>query len=292
MDFDKIDIINFLKASMFDRFQTVSPFDFEDFIAHLFKTGGFEVQQTDYTGDFGADLILKKDGESTVVQVKRYLKTSPVGAQDINQVIGSKSYYKCDHALMITTSKYTKAAEKLSQTADVELWDWDDLADEISNVWLDEKDYFEYFSDSISELEDFDSKLILHAGELLQAENDKYKVLIFEIENTSSENVHCLFEMPIILTNSKQQIRASQWVDDYFNNGIIYAGMRVQCQCLILSDIIQNLQAGDRLILRIFMKKHNAYFNLDEPLIPAKGSCLASTFSMAVCGIYVLVELL
>lgn len=53
---------------------------------------GFKVQRTAATGDFGADLLIKKDGRMIAVQAKRYNKS--VGVEAVQQVSVSMPYYK------------------------------------------------------------------------------------------------------------------------------------------------------------------------------------------------------
>jgi HJR/Mrr/RecB family endonuclease len=95
--------------------------EFERFLKTFFERRGFLVTTTKISNDQGCDLILQKLGEKTSVQAKRYIGT--IGNDAIQQVVASLKYYKCDLALVITTSKYTKAAEKLAEANHVELWD-------------------------------------------------------------------------------------------------------------------------------------------------------------------------
>jgi restriction system protein len=127
MDFSQIDIEQFLQASMPVRFQDISPYDFEDFIAELYRIDGFKVSQTDYSGDFGADIIISKDDVTTAVQLKRYAKGSKVGVSDVNQVIAGREYYDTDDAMVITTSSFSDSAVELAHSADVFLLGWPEL---------------------------------------------------------------------------------------------------------------------------------------------------------------------
>ena len=95
MDFSNVNIQGILFSAISNRFSDFSPYDFEDFIAQLFKDKGFDVEGTNYSGDYGADVITSKDGIRTAIQVKRYAKTNKVGVKDINQIIGGKEYHKC-----------------------------------------------------------------------------------------------------------------------------------------------------------------------------------------------------
>ena len=107
MDFNRENIIKILFPSIKNRFSDFSPYDFEDFIAQLFKDNGYNVEGTNYSGDFGADVIINKNGVKTCIQVKRYSASNKVGVKEINQIIGARDYYKCDKAMVITTSDFS-----------------------------------------------------------------------------------------------------------------------------------------------------------------------------------------
>lgn len=98
---------------------------FEDCCIEHFRQLGYKAEPTATSGDYGADIILKKMGRKTVVQCKRY--KGNVGVQAIQEAIGAKGYYKADKAMVITNSYYTPNAITLANANDVELWDRDDL---------------------------------------------------------------------------------------------------------------------------------------------------------------------
>jgi HJR/Mrr/RecB family endonuclease len=105
--------------------------EFEGFLKEFFEGIGFKVKTTKVSNDQGCDLILEKLGDRTSVQAKRY--TGTIGNNAIQQVVGSLKYYDCQKALVITTSKFTKAAEKLAKANFVELWDREVLIKKIND---------------------------------------------------------------------------------------------------------------------------------------------------------------
>jgi len=58
---------------------------FEEYVGTLFASQGYDINYTPATGDYGADLILKKGQEAIVVQAKRYKQT--VGVKAVQEVI-------------------------------------------------------------------------------------------------------------------------------------------------------------------------------------------------------------
>ncbi|MBO5620546.1 MAG: restriction endonuclease [Butyrivibrio sp.] len=95
--------------------------DFEKYLAAHFRKLGYRVRLTAGSGDFGADLVCKKNHETIVVQAKRYKKS--VGIEAIQQIVASKAYYKADKCMVVTNSYFTKAAIKLAESNHVQLWD-------------------------------------------------------------------------------------------------------------------------------------------------------------------------
>ncbi|HEY1013199.1 MAG TPA: restriction endonuclease [Herpetosiphonaceae bacterium] len=102
---------------------------FETYLAYLFRQFGYAVEQTGKRGDFGADLVLSKDGTRTAVQAKRYGKN--VGVKAVQEAVASKGVYGCQTAMVVTNSFYTKQARALAEANRVTLWDRDRLIDVI-----------------------------------------------------------------------------------------------------------------------------------------------------------------
>ncbi len=105
---------------------------FEVFLETLFERQGYKVHRTRYQGDFGADLVLSKAGVKTVVQAKR--ASNNVGVKAVQEVLGAKGYYKATEAVVVTNSKFTRAALQLAQANHVSLWDRDALTSAVPSV--------------------------------------------------------------------------------------------------------------------------------------------------------------
>jgi restriction system protein len=105
---------------------------FEKYLEVLFKKLGYRVERTRYVGDYGADLVVWKNGIKTVIQAKRY--KNKVGVKAIQEAVAAKGYYQCDEAMVVTNSFYTNQAEKLAQANEVKLWNRDDLVKALLSV--------------------------------------------------------------------------------------------------------------------------------------------------------------
>jgi len=97
----------------------LSGVEFEEFLAGLFRALGYTAELTPTTGDYGADLILSKDGRRIAVQVKRYVGS--VGVAAVQEALSGMAYYKCNTAWVITTGAYTPNALELSDKSGVKM---------------------------------------------------------------------------------------------------------------------------------------------------------------------------
>lgn len=117
----------------------MSGVEFENFVAGLYRSRGFEVAGTRASGDFGADLIVAArgglqrhevdterydfDGWSSrmAVQCKRY--SGAVGVSAVTAVIAGKGMYDCSRSAVVTNSKFTAQARQLAEAHSVALID-------------------------------------------------------------------------------------------------------------------------------------------------------------------------
>ena len=94
---------------------------FEHFLGLVFRQYGYHIEHTGKAGDYGADLVIKKDQTRTIIQAKRYSKN--VGVKAIQEAVAAKKMYNCQGAIVITNSHYTKQAQILAKANEVVLWD-------------------------------------------------------------------------------------------------------------------------------------------------------------------------
>ncbi|CAA9377258.1 MAG: hypothetical protein AVDCRST_MAG93-8915, partial [uncultured Chloroflexia bacterium] len=103
--------------------------DFEKRLELLFRQLGYRVERTRARGDYGADLILAKDGVKTAVQAKRSKKA--IGVKAVQEVGAAKNYYRCTAAMVVTNNVYTKQAQNPARANDIALWDRDRLVENL-----------------------------------------------------------------------------------------------------------------------------------------------------------------
>lgn len=95
--------------------------EFEKVLDVCFRKLGYGVRLTSDSQDYGADLIVYKDGLKTVVQAKR--KKNPVGINAVQEVVSAIRHYKADKAMVITNNYFTTNAYNLARSNEIELWD-------------------------------------------------------------------------------------------------------------------------------------------------------------------------
>ena len=100
---------------------------FEKYIAELLKKQAYNhIRLTGYT-DYGVDIVAQKENINWAVQVKRY--KGLVGVDAIYQAVGGLKMYKCQRAMVVTNSGYTRQARMLAKSNDCVLVDKDLLAE-------------------------------------------------------------------------------------------------------------------------------------------------------------------
>jgi len=100
--------------------------EFEKWVRRFLENVGYDVEQTPYQGDFGADLVATWNGVRMAVQAKRSSRL--VGIRAVQEVVAAKAYYDCERAMVITNSHYTEQAAILARANGVLLRTRDDLA--------------------------------------------------------------------------------------------------------------------------------------------------------------------
>lgn len=112
---------NIYLSSTMEDVDDMTGIEFEYFLYYKFRQRKYKVKTTPITGDYGADLILKKGKEKIVVQAKRY--QSDVGIGAVQEVIGSIAFYDALKGIVITNSYFTPNAINLANANDIILWD-------------------------------------------------------------------------------------------------------------------------------------------------------------------------
>ena len=109
------ELLNWLKE--------LKPWEFEDYIAHLYSKLGHKTERVGGGYDGGVDVIAEKNGIKYYIQCKKYI-TSTVGVKEIREFYG----VLVDHTaqgkgIFITTNIFTSEAEYFAKDKPIELID-------------------------------------------------------------------------------------------------------------------------------------------------------------------------
>ena len=140
-------------AESINQVDEMTGLEFERFAAALYRKVGYSAYPTKASGDFGADIVMEKDGRKIVVQAKNWKKSC--GFDAVKEIYTAKGIYGADEAWVLTTSAMTKQAKEAARKLDVRIVDRRQLCAEIEEVRasLDQKDKTDLTRSSKAELE-------------------------------------------------------------------------------------------------------------------------------------------
>lgn len=92
----------------------LTPRQFEEFLAKIFESFGFEVQLTARTRDGGADILCMSTRHNIpvklAIEAKRYHPSRPVTVDLVRKFIGANALLRANKLVYVTTSRYTRDA--------------------------------------------------------------------------------------------------------------------------------------------------------------------------------------
>ncbi|MBE2200925.1 MAG: restriction endonuclease [Anaerolinea sp.] len=110
-----------------DTLYALSPYDFEVFVAQLFRKKGYGVQHRGRSGDMGVDLeLMQVGGRRAIVQCKRY--RSAIGPDVVRELYGTLIHEQAAHAFLVTTADISESARQWARGKPLTLIDGTTLA--------------------------------------------------------------------------------------------------------------------------------------------------------------------
>ena len=103
------------------------PLEFEHRCAAILRASGWDANVSGGSGDQGADVIASGNGQTLVVQCKRWSK--PIGNKAVQEAAAARSYYRAQMAAVVGTAPFTESAHELADATDVLLLDEAGLAE-------------------------------------------------------------------------------------------------------------------------------------------------------------------
>lgn len=110
-----------------EQLYALQPYEFEQYVADIFRQRGYRVKLHGRRGDNGVDLRLTQpNGKEAIVQCKRYRKS--VGPDVVRELYGTLMHERVAHAFLVTTADISDAARAWAQGKPMTLIDGRSLA--------------------------------------------------------------------------------------------------------------------------------------------------------------------
>lgn len=104
-----------------DSLRAMSWREFEMLAGEAFRRQGYAIQETGLGGaDGGIDLVLRKDGKSTLVQCKQW-KTQRVDVKVVREMFGLLAHHGAAAVKIVAVGDYTADAQRFAQGKPIEL---------------------------------------------------------------------------------------------------------------------------------------------------------------------------
>jgi HJR/Mrr/RecB family endonuclease len=101
------------QAAGWPQIDVMSGVQFEQYVAALVRSAGWNVSMTPATGDYGVDLIAAKDSHRVAIQCKRL--ATAVGISAVQQAASGAVRYRCATSMVVSNAEFTNAAKILQQ---------------------------------------------------------------------------------------------------------------------------------------------------------------------------------
>ena len=118
--------------------ESLGGIEFERELGKLYGARGYQVEFTPVSGDQGVDLILRKNGKTTVIQCKAQKR--PASPNVIRDLYGSMLHHKADNAILACTGGFSGNVVKFARGKPIELisaWHIARMAEESSDGMQD-----------------------------------------------------------------------------------------------------------------------------------------------------------
>ena len=130
-----------LRLKSATAYADMSPREFEDAVATLFRKLGFKVSQTPFVGDGGKDAIAWKENQKYVIECKRYGNRSATGRRDLQILLAAKHDVNADKAIFVSTGRLAAPAVAYAIANDIEYYDVTTFPDLVNRAYGGAKTY-------------------------------------------------------------------------------------------------------------------------------------------------------
>lgn len=106
---------------------------FEFYLCKIFQLKGCTVKFTPVVDDFGADLIVERQGVATAVRCRLVKGGALLGANIIDETLVALKYYPCDDTMIVTNGYFSKEAVRYAAKKKISLVDRNLLIEDFLN---------------------------------------------------------------------------------------------------------------------------------------------------------------
>ncbi len=99
----------------------LSPRAFEGAIARLYEQLGYEVRQTPATGDSGRDIFATKNGETFIIECKRYARDKRIGRPVLQKLFAAVTEEQAGGGILVTTADFSSTAVEYGRKYNIQL---------------------------------------------------------------------------------------------------------------------------------------------------------------------------
>ena len=114
------------RRKLAEHWMSLSGTEFERQLGTVYRQLGYRVESTPTSGDGGIDLILRKNGKTTVVQCKSH--QAPVGPAIARELLGSMVAFGADDAILACTGGFTQGVKEFVRGKRIDLVSASELA--------------------------------------------------------------------------------------------------------------------------------------------------------------------
>ena len=99
----------------------MKPREYEKYVCEVFNKKGYTTELTPQSGDYGIDIFATKGEEKIAIQVKMYGNFRKVNRSMIMKLHGSKDYFGCNKAILVTNGEIMPDAIEVANRLQIDL---------------------------------------------------------------------------------------------------------------------------------------------------------------------------
>ena len=118
----------------------LTPGQFEEALAHLFRQMGFSATRTPAVNDGGWDVVAVKDGKTFLIEAKHYSPSNPVGRPAVMKLHSAVISEQANGGVVVTSGVFSKPAIEFAEKNGLTLVDGEMLVRTMSKAFPSQED--------------------------------------------------------------------------------------------------------------------------------------------------------